>query len=173
MNKIGLGGGCHWCTEAVFTALNGVYNVKQGYISSFGNATDFSEAIIISYTPSIISLETIIEIHLRTHKSSSNHSFRATYRSAVYCFDEFQIPEITMIIENLQLKFEDSLITKALFFNSFKPSRDELKGYYFKNPEKPFCSKYIDPKLTLLLTNFSEHISAKAKAIVVAKTTKQ
>ena len=46
LKKIGLGGGCHWCTEAVFQAFNGVEKVEQGYISSEGDAEDFSKLLL-------------------------------------------------------------------------------------------------------------------------------
>ena len=48
MKKIGFGGGCHWCTEAIFQALNGVESVEQGWISSLNPYDTFSEAVIVS-----------------------------------------------------------------------------------------------------------------------------
>ncbi len=74
IDKIGFGGGCHWCTKAVFQSLNGVNNVKQGWIASDGEAFAFSEAVIVEYNAKIIPLEVLIEVHLRTHKSTSEHS---------------------------------------------------------------------------------------------------
>ena len=82
--KIALGGGCHWCTEAVFQSLIGVERVEQGYVASTGNNNSFSEAVIVHFNTERISLKTLIEIHLHTHKSTSNHSLRERYRSAVY-----------------------------------------------------------------------------------------
>ena len=68
--KIGLGGGCHWCTEAVFEAVKGVTETKQGFIASEGDAANFSEAVIVVFDPEQVSLEKLIEIHLVTHKST-------------------------------------------------------------------------------------------------------
>ena len=62
--KIGLGGGCHWCTEAVFQSLKGVARVQQGWIASEGENTAFSEAIIVKYDPKTIDLKTLVAIHL-------------------------------------------------------------------------------------------------------------
>lgn len=171
--KIGLGGGCHWCTEAVFSSLKGVTNVQQGYIASLGAAKEYSEAIIIQFNPEIIKLKTIIEIHLRTHNSTSNHSFRDVYRSAVYSFSNKQHLDAINLIKTLQPLFEDPLITEVLSFSTFKASRDEIVDYYYKNPEKPFCEKYINPKLKMLLSDYSNHVSAKIKKSVSLKTTKQ
>ena len=67
--KIALGGGCHWCTEAVFQSLKGVEKVNQGYVASTGENNWFSEAVIVHFNDEIITLKTLIEIHLHTHKS--------------------------------------------------------------------------------------------------------
>ncbi|AXT56317.1 peptide-methionine (S)-S-oxide reductase [Aquimarina sp. MMG015] len=152
--KIGLGGGCHWCTEAVFQSLKGITSVEQGYIKSTGNNNSFSEAVIIVFSPEIISLKDLIEIHLLTHKSTSNHSFREKYRSAIYYFKNEQKPIIETIIIQLNENFQNRLITKVLKFNSFKPSRTELTNYYKKDPKKPFCIRYIQPKLEFLRNKY-------------------
>ncbi|SDX82583.1 peptide-methionine (S)-S-oxide reductase [Flavobacterium degerlachei] len=78
-SKIALGGGCHWCTEAVFQSLLGVVKVEQGYVASIGDNSSFSEGVIVYFNSEEISLKTLIEIHLHTHKSTSNHSMRSKY----------------------------------------------------------------------------------------------
>lgn len=158
IEKIALGGGCHWCTEAVFQSLKGVRKVEQGYVSSTGEFKSFSEAVIVYFDTEIIQLERLIEIHLHTHKSNSNHSMRSKYRSAVYTFSEAQREQAISTIRELQADFNNKLITKVHPFNSFKPSREELLNYYLMDPEKPFCKTYIHPKLKLLHKQFSEDV---------------
>ena len=153
-SKIALGGGCHWCTEAVFQALKGVSEVKQGYVASTGLNNDFSEAVIVCFDEEIIPLAVLIEIHLHTHKSSANHSFRTKYRSAVYYFSKEQGQKAQHTITGLQPQFPQQLITQVLPFSEFKASRDSLLNYYHTDPEKPFCKRYIHPKLTLLKEQF-------------------
>lgn len=155
--KIALGGGCHWCTEAVCQALKGVEKVEQGYVSAV-NKENFSEAVIVHFDAEIISLERLNEIHLRTHKSTSNHNFRTKYRSAVYVYSDAQFQRAENFFEKCQSEFKNAIITEILNFQAFKPSRTALHNYYQKNPEKPFCKKYIDPKLKLLLERFSKEI---------------
>ncbi len=157
IRKIGFGGGCHWCTEAVFQSLLGVQNVKQGWIASEGANTAFSEAVILEYNASIIPLEVLIEIHLHTHKSTSEHSMRQKYRSAIYMFNQEEKHTISTFLEELQPKFNNKLITQILQFSEFKPSRDEITNYYYKNPKKPFCETFINPKLKLLLERFKKY----------------
>lgn len=102
--KIGLGGGCHWCTEAVFQSLKGLVKVEQGYIRSNEENDYFSEAILVHFDSKIILLKDLIEIHLHTHKSTSNHSFREKYRSTIYYFEENEKQIIHTILSTLQKK---------------------------------------------------------------------
>lgn len=161
IEKIAVGGGCHWCTEAVFQSLIGVEKVEQGYVASVNENHDFSEGIIIHFNSKLITLETLIEIHLYTHRSRSNHSMRTKYRSAIYTFSERQKNECEIILKNFKNLFEGELVTKVYTFHSFKESRDMIQNYYQKNPEKPFCKTYIAPKLRLLLKRFSYQTHAE------------
>ncbi|SDB65614.1 peptide-methionine (S)-S-oxide reductase [Flavobacteriaceae bacterium MAR_2010_188] len=159
--RIGLGGGCHWCTEAVFKSLMGVEEVKQGYIASTKPNDYLSEGIIIDYDQAIIPLEVLIKIHLLTHKSSSEHSMREKYRSAIYYFYYDQKPEVEGILQRLQLIVKDEIITTILPFKSFESSREEILDYFYKNPDKPFCQTYIQPKLKLLIREFSKFVDSE------------
>lgn len=157
--KIGFGGGCHWCTEAVFQATPGVMRVEQGYISSSAPNTSLSEGIIVHFNPSLVGLELLIAIHLHTHRSTKEHSFRHRYRSAMYYFNKEQEIAFAKACAILQEEFEQPIITKALPFISFKPSRAAIRDYYKKHPDAPFCKRYIIPKLDLLKEKFSLKIN--------------
>jgi len=156
-NKIAFGGGCHWCTEAVFQSLIGVTKVEQGFVGSTDDNSSFSEAVIVYFDASKILLKTLIEIHLHTHKSASNHSMRTKYRSAIYTFSDSQNKKVQSEMELFQFQFQNKLITKVLSFNEFKASREQIQNYYYKNPEKPFCERFINPKLQILLNSFSQY----------------
>lgn len=157
LHKIGLGGGCHWCTEAVFQSLNGVTNVEQGYIASLQPHESLSEAVIVHYDPESIPLEDLIHIHLHTHKSTSPHSFRTKYRSAIYYFEDTNSDLILSILSNLQNEFELPLVTLVLPFASFVASREQIQNYYQKGPDRPFCKQYIHPKLQLLRDTYKKY----------------
>ena len=159
ISKIALGGGCHWCTEAIYQSLKGVEKVEQGYVASTGENDTFSEAVIVNFNADVISLATLIEIHLYTHKSTSDHSMREKYRSAVYVFSEEQKESSENIIQGFQKEFDDKLITSVYTFKRFKASREEILDYYYENPDKPFCKKFIDPKLKLLQLKFLKEIN--------------
>lgn len=153
-HKIGFGGSCHWCTEAVFQSLNGVTRVEQGWIAAL-ESDYFSEAVIVHFDPGIIPLEVLVEVHLYTHNSTADHSMRKKYRSAVYSFTKDQKWTTEEILKNLQDDFSESLVTKSLSFKEFKTSEETFRNYYLKNPDKPFCKSYIDPKLKLIFKQFA------------------
>ena len=166
-SKIGLGGGCHWCTEGVFESLIGIKAVNQGWIASIDNNAEFSEAIEVYFDQTIISLQTLIEIHLHTHASTSNHSMRQKYRSAIYTYNDAQNQEANKVLDSLQSDFDKPIITQVLPFDSFKANKDELLNYLYKSPNKPFCKTYIHPKLRLLLTRFKHQVNDKKLALCI------
>lgn len=151
---IGMGGGCHWCTEAVFLALHGVKAVEQGFIRSDGLEATYSEAVKVTFNSGEISLQILIEIHLRTHSCTSQHPFRKKYRSAIYVFSEEQRISCAAALSSLQPEFDDKIITQVLPFIEFQKSREKYQRYYEKGPERPFCQRYIDPKLDLLRNEY-------------------
>lgn len=156
--KIAFGGGCHWCTEAVFQSLRGVEKVEQGFVSSNGDNASFSEAVIVHYHSNEISLQVLTEIHLRTHKSMSNHSMRDKYRSAIYTYNKAQSAAAEQILSELQPLFQKRIITQVIDFVEFKPSDEQFHNYYQSNPEKPFCKTYIEPKLSMLMQSFGSNM---------------
>ena len=157
LEKIGFGGGCHWCTEAVFMSLRGVAQVQQGFIQSLPPNECFSEAVVLHYDADQIALKILIEAHLRTHASTSEHSMRGKYRSAVYVFDQLQTDTSTDILNALQQGFDKPLITRVLQTVEFKASDERFRNYYATDPSRPFCTTYIDPKLDLLRKRFSDY----------------
>lgn len=155
-SKIAMGGGCHWCTEAVFLSLKGVHNVEQGFVASKDLEKSFSEAVVVTYDDSMISMKDLIAVHLHTHKSTSDHSFRQKYRSAVYVYSKTDYHDAVEILDALATDFKDKLITKVHYFDKFKPSEQHFQDYYYTNPQKPFCETYISPKLKTILTKFGK-----------------
>ena len=159
MNKIGFGGGCHWCTEAVFQVLNGVEKVEQGWISSVGENDSFSEAVIVHFDESKIDLSVLVAIHLYTHSCTSKHAMRKKYRSAVYTFSDHQRQEVEEMIKDLQSEFSAPIITEALPFVAFKENEERYQNYYQKNAGNQFCQTYINPKFKILMQRFSEQVN--------------
>lgn len=155
-NRVAFGGGCHWCTEAVFESLIGVTHVDQGWASPSVDIA-LSEAVLIDYDENVISLKTLLEIHLLTHSSMSDHSMRIKYRSAVYSADVMKREALRSFIIQLQTRFDKPLQTQVLSLVQFKSNID-YQNYYYQKPGRAFCRRYIDPKLIILLNRFSKHV---------------
>lgn len=148
--RIGFGGGCHWCTEAVFQALRGVADVRQGFIASLTPDDGFSEAVIVTFDPAAVSLKTLISAHLITHASEADHKMRGKYRSAIYTFDPNQSEQAKAILARLAADTGAEFVTRVLPHRTFKESDTRFHNYYQRDPTRPFCQTYIDPKLAKL-----------------------
>jgi len=153
--RVGLGGGCHWCTEAVFQALSGVRDVAQGFVCAPAPHHSWSEAVVVTFDPGVIDLRTLIEVHLRTHASTSPHKMRGKYRSAIYTFDDQQAHLASDSLQALQSGFPEPLVTLVLDHEDFRPSDERFQNYYATDPARPFCRSYIDPKLRLIRETYS------------------
>ncbi len=151
--QITLGGGCHWCTEAVFQSLSGVIKVEQGFAQSAPPYDSWSEAVRVSFDPEKISEEQLVRVHLHTHAATKAHSMRGKYRSALYFLNHNhsnnhnQQQRLTEILTVLGNEFPEPLITQILPLEGFKASPAEYQNYYQTDPERPFCQLYIAPKL--------------------------
>lgn len=156
---IGFGGGCHWCTEAVFQSLRGVNAVHQGFISSLAPHDGFSEAALVHYSPETIPLDVLIDVHLRTHASTSQHKMRGKYRSAIYVHSDRQSNAVAAKLNQAQVNFDAPLVTLVIPNKGFKSSPEHFQNYYRSNPEKPFCKTYIDPKLAKIRQRFARHVN--------------
>lgn len=160
-SKIALGGGCHWCTEGVFVSLIGVDKVEQGWVASTPPHDAFSEAVIVHYVPRIISAEDLITVHLETHASTKTHSLRHKYRSAVYSFSSEDQEAFTVVLNQLAEAFPEPVFTEVLPFVAFKASLPEHQDYYRTDPERPFCKRFITPKLNALRQRRPELLSPR------------
>ncbi|MCF6442505.1 peptide-methionine (S)-S-oxide reductase [Pseudoalteromonas luteoviolacea] len=157
-NKLGLGGSCYWCTEAIFRSLIGVEKVEQGWINSFENNEWFSEGVYLAFDKNIITLADLVEIHLFSHSSASNHSKRDKYRSAIYCQSTEQQTEVKGVLSVLQKQFEQPIVTQALLLNEFKLSPEHYQDYFYTAPNRPFCQNIIAPKLRNLMEKFKSKV---------------
>jgi len=155
MAKAGFGGGCHWCTEGVFQALRGVAQVDQGFVQSDAPADTWSEGVIVTFDPSVIPLATLSEVHLRTHSATRARSPRSKYRSAIYLFEDSQRPEAELAVARFADETGKAVHTLVVPFKGFKASDERYQNYYRTDPSRPFCRRYIDPKLDYLRRRFS------------------
>ncbi|MEC5218454.1 peptide-methionine (S)-S-oxide reductase [Actimicrobium sp. GrIS 1.19] len=162
ISSIGLGGSCHWCTEAIFQSLRGVQEVRQGWLTPPG-VEDFSEGVVVRFDAEVITLATLVAVHLYTHSCTANHSMRHKYRSAVYASSPGLAAQAQAAITQLQAEFERPIITQVLSFGAFRENTEEYRNYYVQDPEKPFCRTFIHPKLQIIRQRFGAYVAAESR----------
>lgn len=167
-------GGCFWCTEPVFSQLNGVNNVVSGYIGGHttnpnykqicNGDTGHAEAIQITYDASVVSFETLLEIFFVSHDPTTpnrqGNDVGTQYRSAVFCQNEAQrTTTINMINElNQQHIWPNPIVTEVNAAAVFYPAEDYHQYYFDKNPNQPYCMAVAAPKAAKIRAKYAQLI---------------
>ncbi|RDI14400.1 peptide-methionine (S)-S-oxide reductase [Flavobacterium sp. AG291] len=167
-------GGCFWCTEAFFTDLKGVEKVTSGYIGGktenptyrevcTGN-TGHAEAIKIEFNPDEVAYEDLLEIFFATHDPTTLNKQGADvgtqYRSEIFYTSEAQKSAAENFIKLLtdQHIYGKNIVTKVSKASVFYPAEDYHQDYYAQNPNQPYCSAVITPKLDKLKKNYKSKL---------------
>lgn len=161
---LGFGGGCHWCTEAVFQAFRSVDSVEQGFIRSTPPDETWSEAARVTFDPSVLPIDVLVEAHLLTHSATSDHTMRGKYRSAVYVEDPALTKAVQAALDQQRPAFDAPLVTRVLPLAGFRQSEPRFRNYYATDAERPFCRTYIDPKLARLKARFGRTLDGAQTA---------
>jgi len=160
-----VGGGCFWCTEAVFQEVKGVEKVVSGYAG--GNVpgrptyrevcsglTGHAEVIQITFDPEIISYFDILVIFMTTHDPTTLNRQGADvgtqYRSVIFYHNEIQKEIATSVIEQLAPYFDAKIVTEISEAPTFYEAEDYHQNYYRNNSSQGYCSFVITPKLNKL-----------------------
>lgn len=160
-----LGGGCFWCTEAVFQEVNGVEKVISGY--SGGNVpghptyreicsglTGHAEVIQITFDANSISYADILVIFMTTHDPTTLNRQGADvgtqYRSVIFFHDDKQKEVAETVINELTPYFNNPIVTEVSPLDVFYEAEKEHQDYYRSNPNQGYCSFVITPKLNKL-----------------------
>ena len=175
MEKATLGGGCFWCTEAIFSQLKGVESVVPGYSGGHvknpsyrevcTGETGHAEVIQINFHPAIISFTEILEVFFATHDPTTLNRQGADvgtqYRSVIFYHNDEQKRSAEKMIVNLEAEkvFNNPVVTEIKPFTTFFPAEDYHKDYYLRNGKQPYCRVVISPKLE----KFRKHFSTKLK----------
>lgn len=173
-NIITFGGGCFWCTEAVFQRLAGVDTVISGYMGGHTKnptykeictgQTGHAEVIQIHFNPEKISLAELFEIFFATHDPTTLNRQGADtgtqYRSVIFYEDEAQksLAERTIADLDKAKVFDNPIVTEISAAEIFYPAEDYHQNYYNLNGSQPFCSIVISPKVQKLHQYFEDKL---------------
>ncbi|HUF42337.1 MAG TPA: peptide-methionine (S)-S-oxide reductase MsrA [Verrucomicrobiae bacterium] len=174
------GGGCFWCTEAVFDELRGVRSVVSGYTGGAtknptyeqicSGGTGHAEAIKIEFDPSAISFRDLLTVFFATHDPTTlnrqGNDVGTQYRSAVFYADEEQKQAAAAFIKELDdaKTFRNAIVTTLEPLAEFYPAEDYHQKFYANNPYQPYCQYMIPPKLNKLHKQFTELLKSQGKA---------
>lgn len=159
-----IGGGCFWCTEAVFEKIDGIVEVVSGYAGGdllnptykdiCTGKTGHAEVIKIKFSNKKISFAEILEIFGSAHDPTTLNRQGADvgtqYRSTIMFYNEEQKKSALAWKENLSKQLESPVVTEIVEAPKFYRAEDYHQDYYAKNPNQGYCSFVIRPKLKKL-----------------------
>jgi peptide-methionine (S)-S-oxide reductase len=168
-----IGGGCFWCTEAVFRQVKGVTQVTSGYAGGLrpnpsyeqicSGATGHAEVIAVDFDDAIISFDKILDIFFATHDPTTlnrqGNDMGTQYRSVIYFQDAKQQSIADTKIN--QLKQQGiAVVTELSPAPAFYPAEDYHQDFYAKNPTQGYCNFVIPPKLSKLKEYFKDDLNS-------------
>src|SRR5205823_13611811 len=165
-----LGGGCFWCTEAIFDQLKGVEKVESGYSGGkvpnpsyedvCTGATGHAESIQITFNPKQISFKDILQIFFTLHDPTTLNRQGADigtqYRSAIF----YHTPEQKSVAEEVIANLNDAgiydapIVTELVPAPEFYPAEDYHQEYFERNPAQPYCRAVVAPKVAKFRSKF-------------------
>ncbi len=172
LKQVTFGGGCFWCVESCFNMLEGVHSAISGYSGGAKpnptyeevctGETGHAEVVQITYDPSIISYNQLLEVffflHDPTQLNRQGNDIGTQYRSVVYFNDENEKQAVEKAIAaiNNSGKYSDKVVTELSPFEKFWPAEQYHQGYYNQNPNQPYCSAVVGPKISKFKKHFGE-----------------
>lgn len=172
MEKALLGGGCFWCIEAVYTRVSGVQSALSGYAGGArknpsyeqvcSGATGHAEVVEITYDPSIITYEEILDIFWVIHNPTTLNvqgADRGTqYRSVIYYYDEVQKEKALLSISETQKGWDDPIVTELSPAPEFYEAEAYHQNYYTEHPTQGYCYAVITPKIQKFMDKFRDKV---------------
>ncbi|HYB73922.1 MAG TPA: peptide-methionine (S)-S-oxide reductase MsrA [Candidatus Sulfotelmatobacter sp.] len=170
------GSGCFWCSEAVFSELNGVVSVVPGYAGGklpnptyedvCTDTTGHAEVAQVTFDPSLISYRDLLEVFFSTHDPTTLNKQGADvgtqYRSAIFYHSPEQKAAAEKVIAELNAAgvWPAPIVTEVVPLTAFYPAEKYHQEYYRRNPNQPYCRAVISPKVD----KFRKHHPAKLKS---------
>jgi peptide-methionine (S)-S-oxide reductase len=169
LETIVLGGGCFWCTEAVFSMLEGVVKVTPGYAGGTtenptyeqvcGGDTGHAEVLRVEYDPELISFEKLLDVFFSMHDPTSinrqGNDTGSQYRSVILYSSGEQKKEAEEFIKRIQINFDKPVATEVKKLLKFYPAEPYHQDYYKKNPLQPYCLFVVRPKVDKVKKKFN------------------
>jgi peptide-methionine (S)-S-oxide reductase len=158
------GGGCFWCTEAVLEQLDGVIDVQSGYTGGAvdnptyeqicSGTTEHAEVVQVTFDPSTISYETLLDWFFRSHNPTTlnrqGNDVGTQYRSAIFFHSKQQHETALKFIDQIKSNWSDPIVTEVTPTEKFWPAEKYHQDYFRNNQNQGYCRVIIKPKLSKL-----------------------
>ena len=174
MSIVYFGGGCFWCTEAIFQKVIGVEKVTPGYMGGVTKnptyreictgKTAHAEVIEIKFQDKIIDFKNLLSIFFSTHDPTTlnrqGNDIGTQYRSIIFCENEDQIKSANYYIKKLEnLKvYNSEIVTEVSQKEEFYIAETDHLNYYNQNKSQLYCRLVIDPKLKKFMSDFKDKL---------------
>ena len=166
---ITLGGGCFWCTEAVYEHVDGVTAVESGYCNGriaqpsyeqvCSGATGCVEVIRVSFDADRISLREVLEIFFVVHDATTlnrqGNDVGTQYRSGVYFHEPAQQAVAREVMDEVNAQLGGRLVTELLPLADYSRAEDYHQHYYANHPEQGYCAMVAAPKIEKFRKTFA------------------
>jgi len=169
------GGGCFWCTEAIFQMLKGVSKVESGYAGGSTDSpqaaptyeqvsrgtTDHAEVIRVTYDPTVISYEDLLTVFFGSHDPTTPNRQGADvgeqYRSVIFYNNEKEKEAAEALIKEINESLKDGthVVTQLIPAGEFYPAESHHQDYYNENKGAPYCELVIEPKIEKVRKRFA------------------
>jgi peptide-methionine (S)-S-oxide reductase len=169
IEMITLGGGCFWCTEAVYEHVDGVTAVESGYCNGHvakptyeqvcSGATGCVEVIRVAFDADRISLREVLEIFFVIHDPTTlnrqGNDVGTQYRSGIYFHDAAQQAVAREVMDEVNAKVGGRLVTELLPLADYSRAEDYHQHYYANHPNQGYCAMVAAPKIEKFRKTFA------------------
>jgi peptide-methionine (S)-S-oxide reductase len=169
---ITLGGGCFWCTEAVFVRVKGVLDVESGYCNGHTlkptyaqvceGDTGHNEVVRLTYDPEVISLRELLQIFFVMHDPTTlnrqGNDAGTQYRSGIYLSDEADRSVAQHVLDEVNAALSGRVVTELQTLHHYSAAEDYHQDYFANNPHQGYCAFVVAPKVQKFLQTFADKV---------------
>ena len=170
LETITLAGGCFWCTEAVFQQVRGVAAVESGYCNGHTQQvnyeavctgqTGYAEVVQVTFNPTVVPLETLLDIFFVTHDPTSLNRQGADvgtqYRSGIYCHTPEQLQQVQAWLAQVRPLWPHPIVTEVAMLERYQRAEDYHQNYFVQHPFQGYCMAVVAPKVEKFANVFKD-----------------
>jgi len=167
-----LAGGCFWCLDAAYRALEGVSEVESGYVGGTAvtptyeqvctGTTGHAEAVRVTFDPDVIPADVILDAFFTMHDprqlNRQGNDVGTQYRSAMFPADDEQRAEFARALERASEFWDGGIVTTTEPLTTFYPAEEYHQDFFAKNPGQGYCLAVAVPKVNKVRARFAEYV---------------